>query len=103
MIDRPCVIAFDDAQWLDQQTLSTLHRLVESNQDRQLVLVASHQVGHEVALPEATGKLTIALKPLENDRARELIGRLWPGVGADIASSIAERSSGIPFDVVALT
>jgi DNA-binding CsgD family transcriptional regulator len=102
VLDHPCVLAFDDAQWLDSQTFAALHGLFETSGARSLVVAFAHQLGYDVPeLPAAT-KLTVSLAPLKREASEEIVARLWPGVARDVATSIAERAGGIAFDVVAL-
>jgi DNA-binding NarL/FixJ family response regulator len=100
--DHACVLAFDDAHWIDQQTLNALHRLVEAEAARPLVILAAHRSGYDVPLPLAAESLTIVLGPLRSEHAEQLVRRTWPDVPGPVAASIVERSCGVPFDLIAL-
>ena len=102
LVDRPVILAFDDAQWLDQQAVAMIQRLIETNPDRPFVIVAANQIGHSVALPEVSESLTITLGRLKRSLSEEIVQGLWPDANAEVRTSLVDRSSGIPFDLIAL-
>jgi len=102
LVDYRCVLAFDDAQWLDQQTATALRDLVESASARPLAIVVAERPGPEPTTLRADTALAVTLDPLATDVCDAVVRRAWPAVPPDVATAIVDRAGGVPFDLVAL-
>jgi ATP/maltotriose-dependent transcriptional regulator MalT len=103
--DYPCILAFDDAHWLDEQTVAVLDDLLEVTARHPLVVALALTSGYaEPAVAIADVRtLNVYLRSLRDAPVRKLIHTLWPEVTDDVVAAIAERAGGVPFDLVALT
>jgi hypothetical protein len=95
--ERPVVIAIDDFQWTDADSVTFLRALVRPPEAPRLLLVLSSRTG--VTLPMGEDVQRIAVEPLPADDARVLAAHLLGDVAATPASaeSIVAEAGGNPF------
>ncbi|MDF1562385.1 MAG: adenylate/guanylate cyclase domain-containing protein [Deltaproteobacteria bacterium] len=101
----PVVLALDDLQWADTDSLTALTGLVEEASGRPFFLVGtSRKVNRDSPLP-VVGAHRVKLEPLGTDDIRDLVTHLLSsvvGVPAEAILSLASRSGGVPYFAVEL-
>lgn len=102
-IDRPCVLGFDDAQWLDEQTVAAIRDLLQTPGLRPLVVVLTMTGGYDEPAFGDCSTLNVNLRPLDDEAATHLVRELWPSASAGVVAAIVRRAAGVPFDLIALT
>jgi len=101
-LDHPCILAFDDAQWLDEQTVTALQALLETPAPHALVVALTVTSGYDEPVFSGVTTRVVNLWPLQEEISGRLVRTLWPEVADDVAAAVAERAGGVPFDLVAL-
>jgi serine/threonine protein kinase len=95
---QPLVIAIDDAQWADEDSLALLREVTRPpGAPRMLLIVTSRGIGAPAGLPGDVRTLHLGALPPEHARelAWQLLGRLAPS-SRGTAESIAAESGGHP-------
>ncbi len=96
--DAFTVLAIDDAQWIDAQSLRTLARLIERNGSRSALVIAAHD---DERAPFAADR-RIVLTELSDGDTRDIARAHAPALSSDVIDAIVDRARGIPFDAVTL-
>ena len=100
----PVVMVFEDLQWADDALLDFIDHLVAMSRDHPLFVVT-------LARPELIERRTdwgvgkrrftsLVLEPLDDDAMGELLHGLVPGLPAELAARIRDRSEGVPLYAV---
>jgi DNA-binding SARP family transcriptional activator len=113
--ERPLLVALDDAQWLDTETLATLPALTRDVTARPVLLVLGIARGSPAterldSLRAHLGRdlegTVIRLRRLDGPSLRELVQWAFPRYGAEDADRLARRlegdTAGIPLLAVAM-
>ena len=87
--ERRLVIAIDDMQWADTDSLALLRAVLRPpGAPRALVLLLRRPTEDPLTLPGVDAR-TLELTPLADEHARELAARLWAESGGEDGESIA--------------
>lgn len=87
----PGLIVFEDLHWYDEDTIAVLEALLRGKHGRALVLITDRELPALRANPEI-----IALKPLDDAEADELIRALHPQLADRARKQVRKRCDGIP-------
>ncbi len=103
--EGPVVLALDDIQWADADSLTALTGLVEQSGGSPLFLVGTaRRMSGDPALP-IVGAHRISLDPMGTEDIQDLIAHLLSsvvGVPEDAVATLAVRSGGVPYFAVEL-
>jgi adenylate cyclase len=97
--EEPGIYVIEDAHWIDEVSESMLGDFLAVVPQTHSVVLITYRPEYEGALARVHGAHTIALRPLSNTQAAELIGELLglhPSLQG-LADLIAERAAGNPF------
>ena len=98
---EPALYVIEDVQWIDEVSESMLAEFLVVIPRTASVSLITYRPEYRGALTRVSGAQTIALRPLGDAHAAELVGELLgadPSV-ASLASTVAERAAGNPFFV----
>ncbi|HKE37744.1 MAG TPA: ATP-binding protein, partial [Candidatus Baltobacteraceae bacterium] len=99
-LDRPVLLAIDDAQWADADSLEFIGDLLSNSSARAIaVLEATRPRANGVHL---TPNTVIPLHPLDDRHARAVARRLLPSTAPNVIDAIVNHARGYPIDIVAL-
>jgi len=98
LAEAPRGLFFEDAQWLDAESLALALTLVEKLADRPLLILLARR--GEEAPPEGRGVQAINLGPLQPQGAFEMVSYI---LASELAPLIHEQSSGNPLYVEEIT
>lgn len=101
LVDLPVVVAVDDAQWIDGESLRTLQLAAADLAVYPLLIVLARRPSAEVD-PQAPAAQEIRLENLERDAARSVIALVYPDAGDAVVESIIECAQGLPYTLVSL-
>jgi eukaryotic-like serine/threonine-protein kinase len=93
---RPLVVAIDDFQWSDADSVTFLAALMRDPDAPPFLLVISSRTTHELPFGQDVRRLPLA--PLPHEDARELAAQLLPHA-RESADAIAAEAGGNPFFV----
>jgi len=103
---QPLVIAIDDVQWGDADSLRALSQLWDSPRPARALWLIGHRSGEEhsvfvrgldTLVPAGLRVRTIELAPLDTQQARQLVRARAAGAGDEEIDAIARESAGSPF------
>lgn len=100
-LDRPVVLALDDAQWADRDSLQLIRDTMATLADRAVVGLFATRPQTESALPEPA--IDISLQPLDGDSATTVARNLMTEAPAEIVDAVVNHARGYPLDIVALS
>lgn len=100
-LDRPVLLALDDAQWSDDDSLQLLGELVVASIDRPVAVLVAKRTLAETAFLKPD--ITITLHPLDDEGASAVTRRLLPAASPEIVAAIISHARGFPLDIVALS
>ncbi|GEM_PF-2164512 len=108
---RVVCVFIDDIQWADETTVSLLHYLARSNEDRIMITATyrSEEINNvileleEAIIREGIGEI-IDLGPLDMDNTLKVIEEITGfEVGMDVLNYIYDVSEGIPLNIIEVT
>ena len=97
--ESPAVYVIEDAHWIDEVSESMLAEFLTVIPQTPLLVLVTYRPEYQGALARVPGAQTIALAPLRDTEAAELMTRLVgsdPSIG-ELGQTIAERAAGNPF------
>jgi len=100
--DSPCMLAIDDAHWLDAESVSTLREISRTCYGSQLIIVTTERMGIEAPRLDLLDASVLVLEPLHIQASRQLVTHLWPVANETVVAAIIDRSLSLPFDIIAL-
>ena len=103
LVDHPTLLAFDDAQWLDRQSIASLRALLDPARGRCPAVLLAHPADYEAPALPADSHLIVSLQPLSRESSEAVVRSIWPDAGAAVTAAIADRAAGLPFALAALT
>jgi DNA-binding CsgD family transcriptional regulator len=100
-LDGPVLIALDDAQWADRDSLQALDEVFNALPDRPLAIVIATRRG--APAPELR-RMTerVELSPLKGHDAADLLRSVAPAATSRIVDAIVEHARGYPLDLITL-
>ncbi len=102
LLDFPLLVAVDDMQWCDPESLSLLLRLLERFADQRFALLSVERLDEPGWEGLAQSDASIVLEALGDTDARALARSLLPGASDEAIARIAEISAGRAIDIVAI-
>ncbi len=87
----PGVILFEDLHWYDEDTVEVLEALLRDPHPHALVLITDRELPSLAGDPEI-----LALRPLDDDEADQLIRALHPQLDTRARKKVRQRCDGIP-------
>ncbi|HUY11102.1 MAG TPA: ATP-binding protein, partial [Candidatus Dormibacteraeota bacterium] len=100
--DWPLLLAVDDVQWCDPESLGLLQRLIERFADRRIALLAVERRDEPGWPGLAQSDEAIVLEALSSGEAQQLVRALLPKATDDVVARIAEVSAGRAIDIIAI-
>ncbi|HEY1976015.1 MAG TPA: AAA family ATPase [Candidatus Baltobacteraceae bacterium] len=100
-LDRPVVLALDDAQWGDRDSLQLLDETMASLGDRAVAALYATRSREEYATPKP--EIVVPLQPLDEAAASAVARHLLPEVSDEIVGAVVNHARGSPLDIVALS
>ena len=106
--ERPVCVFIDDIQWADEATISLLHYLARSDEDRIFVIATYRSEEKNEAIEnledavirEGVGEI-IPLEPLRRDDVLGILEGMFEGeVDIDLLNYVYDVSEGIPLNVI---
>ena len=103
LVDQPTLLAFDDAHWLDRQSIAALRALLDPVCGRCPAVLLTHPADYEAPALPAESRLIVSLQPLSREASEAVVRSIWPEAGVAVTAAIADRAFGLPFALAALT
>lgn len=100
-LDRSVLLALDDAQWADRDSLQLIRDTMGTLADRAIVGLLATRPQTESALPEPA--IDIPLQPLDGDSAATVARHLMTEAATEIVDAVVNHARGYPLDIVALS
>ena len=100
-LDHPLLLALDDAQWCDPESMTLIERTLAALNDRSIGLVTTERLD-ETSAAFTVADVSIALGPLSNADARALVRTYLPSTGERVIDAIVAYGKGNPIDLIAL-
>ncbi len=103
--ERPVLLLFEDAHWVDPTTLSLTDRVIEHIRDLPVLIVVTARTGFDPGWGQHNNTLHIPLKRLTNRDVAEIVAEVAGGnaVPAEVCDLIAAKTDGIPLYVQEVT
>ncbi len=103
--DKPVLLLFEDAHWVDPTTLSLTDRVIERIRDLPVLIIVTARPGFDPGWGHHHNTLHIPLKRLVNTDVAEIVGDVAGGhsVPAEVCELIAQKTDGIPLYVQEVT
>lgn len=103
-LDIPVLIALDDAQWADRDSMICIADSVEALADRPLVVLLARRrtQGGELDLALRADSV-IPLEPLSTSDAAEIVRSAAPTAPEELVTAIVRQGRGYPIDLVSLS
>ncbi|EEE38145.1 adenylate/guanylate cyclase [Rhodobacteraceae bacterium KLH11] len=103
--ERPVLVLFEDAHWVDPTTLSLTDRVIERIRDLPVLIIVTARPGFDPGWGLHHNTLHIPLRRLENRDVAEIVGEVAAGnsVPAEVCDLIAAKTDGIPLYVQEVT
>ena len=98
----PILIVVDDAQWLDRPSADALAFVARRLGEDPLVMVVGLRDG-ETSPIEAAGIAELALEPLSDPDARDMVSSLAPDLEAPVRDRIVQEAAGNPLALAELS
>ena len=102
LLDFPLLLAVDDMQWCDPESLSLLLRLLERFADQRFVLLSIERLDEPGWDGLAQSDASFVLDALAEGDARALARSLLPDASEEVIARVAEVSAGRAIDIVAI-
>jgi len=102
LLDWPTLIAVDDIQWCDPESLALLERLIERFADRPLAFVSVERQNEPGWDGFGQSDEAIVLEAFSSSDAERLARSLIPNASDNVIARIAEVSAGRAIDIVAI-
>jgi class 3 adenylate cyclase len=90
--DRAALVLVEDVHWCDDSTVETVGQMLRAGNPGLLVV----SVSRDAAPPGFGAVETIALGPLDDESARELVRSLGPDMDDPTCSAMLDRGDGVP-------
>jgi DNA-binding CsgD family transcriptional regulator len=100
-LDRPVVLALDDANWADRDSLQMIRDTMATLADRAIVGLFTKRSQTDRTVPEP--EIDIPLQPLDGDSATTVARHLMTEAPAEIVDAVVSHARGYPLDIVALS
>ncbi len=103
--ERPVLLLFEDAHWVDPTTLSLTDRVIEHIRDLPVLIVVTARTGFDPGWGHHNNTLSIPLKRLTNRDVAEIVAEVAGGhpVPPEVCDLIAAKTDGIPLYVQEVT
>ncbi len=103
--DKPVLLLFEDAHWVDPTTLSLTDRVIERIRDLPVLIIVTARPGFDPGWGHHHNTLHIPLKRLVNTDVAEIVEDVAAGhaVPAEVCDLIAAKTDGIPLYVQEVT
>lgn len=103
--ERPVLLLFEDAHWVDPTTLSLTDRVIEHIRDLPVLIVVTARTGFDPGWGHHNNTLRIPLKRLTNRDVAEIVAEVAGGhpVPPEVCDLIAAKTDGIPLYVQEVT
>ncbi len=102
LLDYPLLLAVDDMQWCDPESLSLLLRLIERFADQRFALLSIERLDEPGWEGLAQSDASVLLDVLAEPEARALARALLPGASDEAIARVAEVAAGRAIDIVAI-
>jgi class 3 adenylate cyclase/predicted ATPase len=104
-VDRPVLVDFEDAHWLDATSLDFLSRLVERVSTERILLLITFRPEFTPPWPDDGHVATLVLRRLSQDQAWAVAGHVAADqtLPAEVTARIVERADGVPLFIEELT
>ncbi len=103
--ERPVLLLFEDAHWVDPTTLSLTDRVIEHIRDLPVLIVVTARTGFDPGWGHHNNTLRIPLKRLTNRDVAEIVAEVAGGhpVPPEVCDLLAAKTDGIPLYVQEVT
>lgn len=103
--EKPVLLLFEDAHWIDPTTLSLADRVIERIRDLPVLIIVSARSGFDPGWGHHNNTLHIPLNRLTNRNVAEIVADVAGGqpVPSSICDLIAGKTDGIPLYVQEVT
>ena len=103
--EKPVLLLFEDAHWVDPTTLSLTDRVIERIRDLPVLIVITARPGFDPGWGHHNNTLHLPLKRLENRDIAEIVAEVAGGnsIPAEVCDLIAAKTDGIPLFVQEVT
>ncbi len=102
LLDYPLLLAVDDMQWCDPESLSLLLRLIERFADQRFALLSIERLDEPGWEGLAQSDASVLLDVLAEPEARALARALLPGASDEAIARVVEVAAGRAIDIVAI-
>jgi DNA-binding CsgD family transcriptional regulator len=100
-LDYPLFVALDDAQWADSDSIQAIENVVTALADRCIVFLIVRRPTPSATIAHVD--TVVALEPLREEDAKELVRSIAPGANDAVVTEITRHANGYPLDLVALS
>lgn len=103
--ERPTLMAFEDAHWIDPTSLDLLAAAVERVRSLNAMIIITARPEFTPPWPDHAHVTTLSLSRLDETEGEELVARSAGGVRlpAEVAQRILERADGVPLFIEEIT
>lgn len=101
VLDQPCIIVFDNTQWMDPASVELFLSIMQRQSARQWLWVWAHRPG-QVPLPESAGASLLELAPLTSEESLRLTRATNPEIPPGRLEEIVSISGGNPLFLIEL-
>ncbi len=103
--ERPVLLLFEDAHWVDPTTLSLTNRVLAHIRDLPVLIVVTARTGFDPGWGHQNNTLHVPLKRLANQDVAEIVAEVAGGnaVPSEVCDLIAAKTDGIPLYVQEVT
>ncbi len=103
--ERPVLLLFEDAHWVDPTTLSLTDRVIDHIRDLPVLIVVTARTGFDPGWGHHNNTLRIPLKRLTNRDVAEIVAEVAGGhpVPPEVCDLIAAKTDGIPLYIQEVT
>jgi DNA-binding NarL/FixJ family response regulator len=103
VLDGPVVLAFDDAQWIDGESVRIVEHLLASNAAEPLFFICTQRNDSAARFTQALAFVDLPLNALPEAAAQRLVRDIFPEASDAVSNSIVAYARGVPIDLVTLT
>ena len=102
-LDHPVLLAFDDAQWADRESLSLVESSVRALADRAIVLVSTERSEDTGSAAFDFRDEAIVVHELSDPSSAAIAREIYPEANAAVLDAIVSRAAGRAVDIVTLS